>query len=422
MDGTPTPTNSTKTEYPEIPLGNFIGIAVAVFAVIGVFANMLVLVVLSISQRKRYSPYRYLISHLASADLINSIINLVYVPLELRSHHWIYGEHSCKIVYPAITFCTNLAVGTILIISLERSRGVLMPHLSPWKAKDIWTALAAVWVFGFILVLPNIITLKVTSYKNLEYCNEIWDNSDHQKLYGLTFFFLAFFIPLLAIIIMHVAIMYRLNRTKLQPANISQWQVRTNARIMRVLTSIIIAFFITVSPNKILYFVWDVAPSLEKDKNSNVRYIVRLFIFLFYSRVTIDPLLYCFFDTRFKKDLKNTSKTVRGLSFVDSEMSRARARTMSLNRPSSVGLRSRANSYLNGEAGTGLEYNNRLCQSSEIISKLASVPENGHINECAATERSRSDSNATVARSSMCGSSSPLVNPAYMTDTLSKQV
>ena len=235
--------NTTKKiPFPEIPLGKFIGISVAVFAVIGVVANLLVLVVLSMSQRKRFTPYRYLISHLAISDFCCSVFLLAYAPLELNSHNWIYDKRMCKLIYPMITFSTNLAIGTILVISVERYRGVILPHRVAWKPRNVWIALIVVWLTGLGITIPNIVVIKVTTYSNIDYCNESWDSDSWRKIYGISFFFCAFVLPLTAIIVMHVQIMIRLARRDLRPADCN-YQQKNDARITRVLTAIIFAFF-----------------------------------------------------------------------------------------------------------------------------------------------------------------------------------
>ena len=126
-------TTSTLKVFPPIPLTEYIGTTTAVFSSIGIVANLLVLTVLTISQRKRFSTYRYLISHLTVSDLICAIFLLVYVPIELNGHDWIYNEKACRFIYPVITFCTNLSIGTILIIAVERYRGVIFPHCKTWN-------------------------------------------------------------------------------------------------------------------------------------------------------------------------------------------------------------------------------------------------------------------------------------------------
>jgi len=329
--------NETVETFPDIPLAQFSGISVAIFAVIGIIANVLVILVIFMSKRKQFSTYRILISHLALADLLCSIMLIVYVPVEINHHQWMYSDLACKFIYPSITFFETLAIGTVIIISFERYKGVILPHWAQWKFGHVCAALGIVYLLAFIVISPNVIVIRVTYYKNINYCNEYWKNiaKPWQEVYGMFFFLTAFFLPALSIAVMHVHIMYRLKKRSLRPSNESNYRDRTDNRIVRVLTGIILAFFICTSPNKILYLVWDIFPKLENDTTARTRYYLRTFQILYYARVAVDPLLYCFFDTRFKLDFQNTTKTMRGVSVTDSDMSRSRNRTLSSQPPSS---------------------------------------------------------------------------------------
>ena len=327
-----------KGKAPPIHLAPLLGYSVLVFAIVGTLANILVLVVLSISQRSRTSHYKCLISHLALADFYCCVLLFSYAPVELLKHNWTYAKSLCKLIYPAITFCTNLSVGTILIIAVERYRGVILPYLTPWRRYNISVALGLVWIISFIIIIPNIITLQVLLYEDKKYCNEHWHNKSLQKAYGISYFFVAFFLPLLAIAIMHGHIMYRLLNREISPSNISSWNQKNENRITRVLTAMIFGFIICILPNKLLYFVWDVAPELEKDNDA--RFYLRTIQILYWSRVAIDPLLYCFLDTRFKKDLMNMLKRIGALSITEAEITRTNVSTLTSVRMDSIKMRS----------------------------------------------------------------------------------
>lgn len=334
--------NTTVASFPEIPFGRFIGISVGVFCAIGILINAVVLLVVLLAQQSRFTAYKYLMCHLACADLMCSIMLGPYVPLELAQHNWIYKSQSlCKIIYPLISCFTNIATGTILLISLERFRGIMYPYRSAWSRKDICIAFSIVWVVSVLLILPNVLTIRVTSYKNIDYCNEIWVNDTYRKIYGMSYFALAFAIPLVLIAGMHIMIMIRLKSREINPDNTSTWQEKQNTRIMRVLSGIIVVFFISTCPNKILYFVWDVFPELELSHSSQARHHMRTVQVLYYSRVAMNPLVYCFFDTRFKDDLKKALLIIKTMNF-DADLQR-RSRTVS-QRASTTLTNSRANS------------------------------------------------------------------------------
>ena len=180
-------TDSTHNVNPdqEAPLSQFIGISVGLFAIMGLLGNSLVLTVMSIAPSKRLPNYRFLITHLSTYDLISSMLLILYTPLELHKHVWIYPEWFCPVLYPSITIAANLATGTILIIALEHYLGIVKPHWNQLSKSKVAVGLFAVWIWATVSVLPNIMSLRLSTGDYI-FCGEFWDGHESmQKLYGL---------------------------------------------------------------------------------------------------------------------------------------------------------------------------------------------------------------------------------------------
>ena len=243
-------------------------------------------------------------------------------PLELNKHVWMYPEWFCPVLFPSISITTNLATGTILIIALERFLGVVKPYWKQLDMRRVNIALIVVWGWSIITVIPNILHLRLNTGEYV-WCGEFWDGyEDLQKAYGISFFFVAFFIPLVVITFLHGHIINRLCHPLILPEHHANAQNKDSRRVIRVLTLIVIAFAVCVSPNKILWFVYDVAPSMW---NPDLYFYLRTIQILYYSRVAIDPLVYCTFDTRFKKDCIYTVKRLQGMYALESWMERQRS-------------------------------------------------------------------------------------------------
>ena len=276
-------TDSTHNVNPdqEAPLSQFIGISVGLFAIMGLLGNSLVLTVMSIAPSKRLPNYRFLITHLSTYDLISSMLLILYTPLELHKHVWIYPEWFCPVLYPSITIAANLATGTILIIALEHYLGIVKPHWNQLSKSKVAVGLFAVWIWATVSVLPNIMSLRLSTGDYI-FCGEFWDGHESmQKLYGLSFFFIAFFIPLSAIAYLYGHIIHQLRKSGVvQYHSTLEGTLSHNAlprnpdtrHAIHVLSLMIISFAICVSPNKILFFVYDVAPSAW---NSHTHFYLR---------------------------------------------------------------------------------------------------------------------------------------------------
>ena len=158
---------------------------------------------------------------------------------------------------------------------------------------------------------------------------------------------------------------------------------------------------------------------------SKVRYNLRTIQLLYYARVAIDPLLYCFFDTRFKKDFKNSVKMLHGESFIDSETMRSRARSTTRSRAPTVlsEERSRAGTFMNGEVSPAESQVDNF--NIVLASKLNTLHETelktralDIMNDYMQEERSRSNSSYTEY--SLYGSASPLVKCTLSTESRTK--
>ena len=76
----------------------------------GILANGLILLVIWMSGKKQFSTYKYFISHLALSDFLASVMSMVYFPLELHQHNWIYA----RLVQPMIVGLSHFIIRVLI--------------------------------------------------------------------------------------------------------------------------------------------------------------------------------------------------------------------------------------------------------------------------------------------------------------------
>ena len=288
-----------------------ISIALGFASIIGLVGNFLVIVV-TFRKRRNLTSYKALLGHLALCDFSVSLLFCVMVWIIYNGWVWIYPKWFCKFLYPCITLFTTLDVGTILLISIERTRAILQPMQPRWTFRRLKLCLTAIWLIGVSSIIPNSMALTV---KGSERCSENWDNPAYPKVYSIVLFAVIYAIPLLVLMGLHIRIMWQMHyNSVLAGVNLgvrlgsrhsqqhaSSRQGNYHQRVIKLLLLVTVAFALTVLPAKLFYVIQDFTPHLM----SNGTYaILQTVYIIYYYHVVVNPILYAVVDKEFRKNLK----------------------------------------------------------------------------------------------------------------------
>ena len=282
---------------------NIVLASVNVFAaVVGIVGNGIVVIV-NIRFWKQTNRCRNLFTGLATADFIFAIILfIINLPL-LWTCTWPYGLAMCKLLRSFLNASALVALGFIVIIAVERYVGTVYPMNISFTATKLYIMIFMNYILGFAMVVPSIVVLEMGRYNT---CRENWSGNG-SVIYSwilLTFYFL---LPIAFISVLYFVIMSTVNKSVSDNTGIVddshvKKRMKENQRVMVILLTVLIAFFVLVLPNRL---VWVIVDHIGVNNLSKSTYRgLKLFALIPYSfHAAINPIIYSVVDHKFRKNV-----------------------------------------------------------------------------------------------------------------------
>eukprot|EP00112_Aurelia_sp_Birch-Aquarium-sp1_P018655 Seg4477.1 transcript_id=Seg4477.1/GoldUCD/mRNA.D3Y31 product="Neuropeptide S receptor" protein_id=Seg4477.1/GoldUCD/D3Y31 len=288
-------------------------IVLTVTAVIGAIGNLAVIVYYG-SKFKSLSPWKFLNLHLACCDFIFAIMQVIQAAPtfagEIGTPKWPLGLSICKITKAALVLGSLIAVQNILIIAVERYKGILNPLGQMIDAhKRVKIALAIAWFISMISCIPMLL---VSDIEKNGACDSRQTWAKHQNMqrayqvYLLVFFGLM---PLSLVSCLYGIVIKTLRKPKAGTgifANLTEAEIHrrraTEMRIIKMLVAVVIAFFFCVMPIRIIEVILSFK---ESTKMSTKDFFTVVYVgFLPYPlHVAINPFIYSLTDKEFCKGI-----------------------------------------------------------------------------------------------------------------------
>ncbi|XP_077993178.1 histamine H2 receptor-like [Glandiceps talaboti] len=254
----------------------------------------------------------YFIVSLATADFLVGAIVLPFALSNIVHPLWIYGVVWCNIwVSLDVALCTT-SVWHLFIIAIERALAVLKPY---WYKGAMTGKLAAVfiitlWIISALMsILPILLGWNTTNghIQNVDNPNECLFQT--KPAYSLIVGIIAFWIPLVGMIVLHTKVV------RTAQSQVKRIQTLRNAvvtpehrkesyfngrekKAVRTLAVIMGCFLVCWGPY-IVY--WTLADTCHWSVSSIGSTIMT---WLGYVNSTLNPCIYAFFNTEFRKAFK----------------------------------------------------------------------------------------------------------------------
>ncbi|XP_024153045.1 C3a anaphylatoxin chemotactic receptor [Oryzias melastigma] len=257
--------------------------------------------------------------NLAIADLIFCFTRVFSLIKKLFFDHWPFGVFLCKFngfFKYANMFCS---VFLLAVISLDRMLCIWRPifmrrHHKMWTARVV---AVCVWIVAVIFSSPYFIYRQVYMKKNLTKCSlEVkektqGDNTTKHVLYSIRFV-CGFLLPFIVILVCYI----------LAGVGIRRARFSRKSRSLRVLVSLVIAFFVCWAPYHSLLLV-----KMVDSENPVLKVWQPLASGMAYFSSCVNPLLYFCMGLevrgRFRQSLMGVYR--RALADVDDQMSNERS-------------------------------------------------------------------------------------------------
>ena len=290
--------------------------AYAIIMLFSLLGNTAVIVIVSRSKRM-WTTTNYLIANMAASDLL---ISAFAVPRELTEiyigpRRWfidgLAGLILCKLVYIFQDISTAVSIQSLVVIAIDRYRGVVFPFRPPIITfKVCKVVIAIIWIVALGVHGTYFYTVRLVVRDNKSYCTFSWapkfEERRTQERYFIFISVLFILFPLCVIFTLYVLIVLELKRRSRRESGASQLRrqrQKEDAAIVKRIVCIVFLFFLCITPITVAallyYFLWDWNIPCGMDK------LFEAGKFFFYSNASLNPCVYFTLNDKYRKALKD---------------------------------------------------------------------------------------------------------------------
>ena len=227
---------------------------------VGVIGNSIILIV--VGPRCKSGPnIDILIAYLALFDLLASVFGpFVFLYWLITCEQtWHFGIVGCKILPTLSRIFTDISIGVILIMAIDRCRAIVVPLKEKFSRRTIHVAVAVTVVMSVLCEAHYINALEIDPQG---YCMVllVTDPTYSYPLVVLTMLRNTIFITIFSIttILIYAKICKSNESTKLLCSNVCQNRTRS-ARVMQMLVVMAVVFAISVMPRDAFHLAYTIS-------------------------------------------------------------------------------------------------------------------------------------------------------------------
>lgn len=273
----------------------FLRVLIWFICILAIMGNVVVLLVLLTSRYKLTVP-RFLMCHLAFADLCMGIYLLLIAGVDIytQSHYYNYGIDwqmgvGCHVAGFFTVFSSELSVYTLTAITLERWHTITyaMELERQLRLRHACAVMAAGWLFALLTALMPM--LGVSSYRKTSICLPMDVETGLSQGYVVLLLILNV-VAFLVVCVCYMRIYLTVRNPAFVPAN-------ADMRIAKRMAVLIFTDFLCMAP--ISFFAISAALKLPLITVSHAKVLLVLF---YPINSCSNPFLYAFFTKTFKRD------------------------------------------------------------------------------------------------------------------------
>ena len=292
----------------------FVVTSYSIETIVGVLGN-LCLICVTIRQKEKANVTNLLIANLAFSDFLMCLICQPLTAIYTIMDYWVFGEVLCKI--SAFIQCMSVTVSilSLVLVALERHQLIINP--TGWKpsVSQAYLGIVVIWLIACFLSLPFLANsiLQNVFHKNhskaVEFladkvvCTESWPLEHHRIIYTTFLLLFQYCIPLAFILVCYVRIYQRLRkrgRVFHKGAYSSRaWQMK---RINGILAAMVVAFAVLWLPLHVFNSLEDWYHEAIPICPGNLIFLVCHLLAM--ASTCVNPFIYGFLNTNFKKEVK----------------------------------------------------------------------------------------------------------------------
>ncbi|KAM9327446.1 cholecystokinin receptor-like [Pholidichthys leucotaenia] len=335
---------------------------------LSVFGNLLIIIVLMLNKRMRTVTNSFLLS-LAVSDLMMAIFCMPFTLIPNILNDFIFGAAMCKIMSYLMGVSVSISTFSLVAIAIERYSAICNPLKSrAWQTRShAYRVIAATWVLSLLIMVPYPVfsvlkTFPKTNDTVGHMCRLDWPSKQSEQAWYVLLLIILFFIPGVVMMVAYGLIsreLYRgiqfelgqntettgqkngVNRpltvsnddddgcyiqvskkpssgvelptlsasapqakTERARSNTSEAKLQAKRRVIRMLMVIVALFFICWMPlyTANTWKAFDLKSAGKALSGAPISFIQ----LLCYTSACVNPIIYCFMNTRFRKALLST--------------------------------------------------------------------------------------------------------------------
>ncbi|XP_001606566.1 growth hormone secretagogue receptor type 1 isoform X1 [Nasonia vitripennis] len=277
--------------------------------VIGIIGNLMVLIVILGAKDMRNSTNIFLVN-LSIADLCLLLVCTPAILVEVNAgpEVWVLGEHMCKAIPFIESTIAHASVLTILAISFERYYAICKPLQANYVCTKSRATMICIldWIIAGFCTSPFL--LMVTYKLEVDARGTLVPICATEALAQWSIVYIAttigafFVVPVIVLAMLYSVIVYRLVKRSAIKHEMNRHALHNRNQVIRMLCTVISAFFICLLPFRAM-MIWVIVSPLEELANFGAEGYYCLLYFsriMFYLNSALNPIFYALMSTKFK--------------------------------------------------------------------------------------------------------------------------
>ena len=279
---------------------------------VGIIGNSFVVVIVS-RKKAMQTTTNYLLVNLAAADIIMLVWATQSQVFRLTYKHpsGYAGDYLCKFVNGGtmVTLAITVTTFTLALIAIEKHNALVMPMKESirLKKKNVIWLIAVFWIISVVLSVPTF--MKARYDEKQQHCVDVWDISlaYFNREFVYTNVVLKGVLPYIVILYCYTRIIKELYFSKtICRQQVSENDGKVKRRIAKLLITVTIAFYCCYLPYAVLVmYVAAIDPQNLASQHEILVKLQTVARFLLYFESCLNPIIYPFHSTNFRRELKH---------------------------------------------------------------------------------------------------------------------
>jgi len=279
-------------------------VAFSVIVVINLLGNGVVCLVV-LRYRGMRAPINYLLVNLAVSDMMVALFITPQYVIKWTFHHpnGTAGDYMCMFITGGNFIWTGGAVSafSLVVIAVERYFAVVRPLNKRHRltTRRLVAIITVGWLYALIFNLP--LFFVVRHKDGVDHCIEHWPKKSLAEAYTIACFFVFGAIPMGAMVILYVRVLYKLWKSGIQATQISEKaKIRARLKVTKMVCVVSIMYALCWLPNLVLYMISQFKPELYVYGSTS--FVASVLLVGLNS--AMNPFIYALHSTNFRQHIR----------------------------------------------------------------------------------------------------------------------